>query len=164
MRGSLALRCCLCTSMFGRSWHGIPCLVRVVLCTASQHTAVPCARSPGHCPTTLHWCGVPHSPPCVARHHPCLHDSTCVREPDLPEHCAAAVTAAAGRIPAGDLLGVTALLLTCSYKGEEFVRVGYYVNIEYEQPQGADLNNAEPLQVPNPPPVDKLFRNIMAGE
>lgn len=59
---------------------------------------------------------------------------------------------------------MTALLLTCSYKGEEFVRVGYYVNIEYEQPEAGDANNAEPLQVPNPPPVDKLVRNIMAGE
>ncbi|KAF2313825.1 hypothetical protein GH714_013671 [Hevea brasiliensis] len=27
-----------------------------------------------------------------------------------------------------DIIGVTVLLLTCSYLGQEFVRVGYYVN------------------------------------
>ena len=30
-----------------------------------------------------------------------------------------------------DLLGVTVVLVTCSYKEREFVRVGYYVNNEY---------------------------------
>lgn len=34
------------------------------------------------------------------------------------------------RIPADDLLGVTVILLTCSYRGKEFIRVGYYVNVE----------------------------------
>jgi hypothetical protein len=28
------------------------------------------------------------------------------------------------------MLGVTAVLLTCSYRGQEFIRVGYYVNNE----------------------------------
>ena len=31
-----------------------------------------------------------------------------------------------------DLLGVTVVLVTCSYKEREFVRVGYYVNNEYQ--------------------------------
>lgn len=163
--GSLAR---LCTSMCHvwpqLAWHALPCSCNTGRGQQLPNTRlVPCARS-RHCPTTLHQCAVRHSPPCEARHHPCLHDSTCVTEPDLPQHCAVAVTAAACRIPAGDLLGVTALLLTCSYKSEEFVRVGYYVNIEYEQPEAGDPNNTEPLQVPNPPPVDKLVRNIMAGE
>ncbi|CAO1635645.1 unnamed protein product [Jaminaea pallidilutea] len=35
-------------------------------------------------------------------------------------------------IPASDLLGVTVILLTASYKDQEFIRVGYYVNNEYE--------------------------------
>ncbi|KAG9992351.1 hypothetical protein KCU78_g19395, partial [Aureobasidium melanogenum] len=35
------------------------------------------------------------------------------------------------RIPNSDILGVTVILLTCSYDGREFVRVGYYVNNEY---------------------------------
>jgi hypothetical protein len=30
------------------------------------------------------------------------------------------------------MLGVTVILLTCSYDGREFVRVGYYVNNEYD--------------------------------
>lgn len=28
------------------------------------------------------------------------------------------------RIPKGEVLGVTVILLTCSYKGQEFIRVG----------------------------------------
>lgn len=38
-----------------------------------------------------------------------------------------------GRIPSSDLIGVTVILLTCSYNEQEFVRVGYYVNTEYEE-------------------------------
>eukprot|EP00555_Chaetoceros_dichaeta_P008417 CAMPEP_0198255008 /NCGR_PEP_ID=MMETSP1447-20131203/5238_1 /TAXON_ID=420782 /ORGANISM="Chaetoceros dichaeta, Strain CCMP1751" /LENGTH=120 /DNA_ID=CAMNT_0043941275 /DNA_START=321 /DNA_END=680 /DNA_ORIENTATION=+ len=34
-------------------------------------------------------------------------------------------------IPSTDILGVTVILVTCSYREEEFVRVGYYVNNEY---------------------------------
>jgi histone chaperone ASF1 len=34
------------------------------------------------------------------------------------------------KLPDGELLGVTAVLLTCSYRGQEFIRVGYYVNNE----------------------------------
>jgi hypothetical protein len=47
---------------------------------------------------------------------------------------------------------VTALLLTCSYKGKEFVRVGYYVNVEYTD---AELLDPE-RPPPNPPIIDKL--------
>jgi len=36
------------------------------------------------------------------------------------------------KIPRQDILGVTVILLTCSYKGSEFIRVGYYVNNEYD--------------------------------
>ena len=35
------------------------------------------------------------------------------------------------------LLGVTVVLLTCSYREKEFIRIGYYVNIEYPQAEGA---------------------------
>ena len=34
-------------------------------------------------------------------------------------------------IPRGDLLGITVLLVTCSYREQEFARVGYYVKNEY---------------------------------
>ncbi|KAG6331061.1 hypothetical protein ID866_8030 [Astraeus odoratus] len=36
------------------------------------------------------------------------------------------------KIPAEDVLGVAALILTGSYNGQEFVRVGYYQNTEYD--------------------------------
>jgi histone chaperone ASF1 len=36
------------------------------------------------------------------------------------------------QIPHEDILGVTVVLVTCSYREKEFVRVGYYVNNEYE--------------------------------
>ena len=39
------------------------------------------------------------------------------------------------KIPVDDVLGVTVVLLTCSYKGKEFIRVGYYVNNEYDDPE-----------------------------
>ncbi|ETO30892.1 hypothetical protein RFI_06229 [Reticulomyxa filosa] len=35
------------------------------------------------------------------------------------------------KIPQADLLDVTVILLTCSYNGQEFIRIGYYVNNEY---------------------------------
>jgi histone chaperone ASF1 len=60
------------------------------------------------------------------------------------------------KVPVADLVGVTALLLTCSYKGKEFVRVGYYVNNEYTDPELAGEN------APAMPQIDKLQRNIMA--
>ena len=34
-------------------------------------------------------------------------------------------------ITSDDILGVTVVLVTCSYKEREFVRIGYYVNNEY---------------------------------
>ena len=46
------------------------------------------------------------------------------------------------KIPEGSILGVTVVMLTCSYKEAEFIRVGYYVNNEYagEQPQPLPQN------------------------
>ena len=35
------------------------------------------------------------------------------------------------QIPEDDIIGVTVILITCSYREQEFVRVGYYVNNEY---------------------------------
>jgi histone chaperone ASF1 len=59
------------------------------------------------------------------------------------------------KIPVQDAVGVTVVLLTCSYRGKEFIRVGYYVNNSYTDPE----------LVENPPSVpqyDKLQRNILA--
>lgn len=38
------------------------------------------------------------------------------------------------KIPKEDAVGVTVLLLTCSYRSNEFIRIGYYVNNEYVDP------------------------------
>jgi histone chaperone ASF1 len=38
-------------------------------------------------------------------------------------------------IPLHELLGVTVVLLTCSYRSQEFFRVGYYVNNDYSDPE-----------------------------
>ncbi|KAL6852702.1 Histone chaperone asf1 [Amphichorda felina] len=59
------------------------------------------------------------------------------------------------RIPETDILGVTVILLTCAYDGREFVRVGYYVNNEYD----SEELNAEP---PAKPLVDHVRRNVLA--
>lgn len=59
------------------------------------------------------------------------------------------------KIPEADLVGVTVVLLTCSYRSAEFIRVGYYVNIDYTDPELIETN-------PSPPLWDKLQRNILA--
>ncbi|KAJ5104116.1 Histone chaperone asf1 [Penicillium argentinense] len=58
-------------------------------------------------------------------------------------------------IPASEILGVTVILLTCSYDGREFVRVGYYVNNEYDSEELA----AEP---PAKPIIERIRRNVLA--
>ncbi|EEQ32737.1 Histone chaperone asf1 [Microsporum canis] len=59
------------------------------------------------------------------------------------------------RIPTSEILGVTVILLTCSYDGREFVRVGYYVNNEYD----TEELNAEP---PAKPIIERVVRNVLA--
>lgn len=63
----------------------------------------------------------------------------------------------ASLIPPSDVTGVTVVLLTCSYRGHEFVRVGYYVNNEYDDEQ----LRAEP---PATPLLEHLTRNILADK
>ncbi|KAE9572381.1 Histone chaperone [Colletotrichum fructicola] len=59
------------------------------------------------------------------------------------------------KIPDADVIGVTVVLLTCAYDGREFVRVGYYVNNEYD----SEELNAEP---PSKPIIERVRRNILA--
>lgn len=59
------------------------------------------------------------------------------------------------RIPDAEILGVTVVLLTCAYDGREFVRVGYYINNEYDT---AELN-ADP---PAKPIIERIRRNVLA--
>ena len=58
------------------------------------------------------------------------------------------------------LVGVTVILITCSYRDMEFVRVGYYVNNEYfHNPPVLPGPGAPPL----PPPVDAEARAAQAA-
>jgi len=59
------------------------------------------------------------------------------------------------RIPEQDALGVTIVLLTCSYRGQEFVRVGYFINNDYSDQELRENQPAKPL-------FDKMTRNILA--
>lgn len=59
------------------------------------------------------------------------------------------------RIPLDEVLGVTVILLTCAYDGREFVRVGYYVNNEYDS---EELINDPPAK----PVIEKIRRNVLA--
>ncbi|KAL9225831.1 hypothetical protein vseg_001711 [Gypsophila vaccaria] len=56
-----------------------------------------------------------------------------------------------------DIIGVTVLLLTCSYLGQEFIRVGYYVNNDYDDEQ---LREEPPQKVI----IDKVQRNVLADK
>lgn len=59
------------------------------------------------------------------------------------------------KIPEEDVIGVTVLLLTCSYQGQEFLRVGYYVSNEYIEEV---LREEPPARVA----IDKVQRNILS--
>lgn len=61
------------------------------------------------------------------------------------------------RIPEQDAVGVTIVLLTCSYRGQEFVRVGYFINNDYTDPELKE-------NPPSKPQFDKLTRNILASK
>ncbi|CAN1351540.1 Probable histone chaperone ASF1A, partial [Linum perenne] len=61
------------------------------------------------------------------------------------------------RIREEDIIGVTVLLLTCSYLGQEFIRVGYYVNNDYEEEQ---LREEPPPKVS----IEKVQRNILSDK
>ncbi|EDQ87618.1 uncharacterized protein MONBRDRAFT_33278 [Monosiga brevicollis MX1] len=60
------------------------------------------------------------------------------------------------KIPHNELLGVTVVLITGAYRGQEFIRIGYYVNVEYSDPE---LQQEPPM----PARIDLLNRNILAS-
>lgn len=67
------------------------------------------------------------------------------------------------RIPPQDVLGVTVVLITCLYKAKsaveakEFIRIGYYVNNCYTDPELEET-------APERPIVEKLQREILADK
>ena len=61
------------------------------------------------------------------------------------------------KLPQQDIVGVTAILLNCSYNGnQEFFRVGYYVNNAYSEEFPDLLENP-----PSTPDISKLTRHIL---
>ena len=48
------------------------------------------------------------------------------------------------KLPQEDIVGVTVVLLTCSYNDKEFIRIGYYVNNEYEDEESRENPPATP--------------------
>ena len=48
-------------------------------------------------------------------------------------------------------------MLSCFYRGREFIRVGYYVNSEYDAPE---LNECPPEL----PIYERIVRNILADK
>lgn len=65
----------------------------------------------------------------------------------------------ADKLQPENVVGITAVLLTCLYADKEFVRVGYYVNNEY--PEEETALREDPPKVPL---IDKLMRNILADQ
>ena len=60
------------------------------------------------------------------------------------------------KIPTEDVLGVAALILTGSYNDQEFVRVGYYQNTEYDNEEMRTAEKIEPMV------FERLQRDISA--
>lgn len=64
----------------------------------------------------------------------------------------------ASSIPDNDILGVTVILVTCSYREKEFLRVGYYVNNEYIEEYNEEQGPPKPLD------FQKVVRTILADK
>ena len=61
------------------------------------------------------------------------------------------------KIPEGAILGVTAILLCCSYNNQEFFRCGYYLNNIYDNEE-MNLNQPEIIQ------IDHVVRSVLADK
>lgn len=63
----------------------------------------------------------------------------------------------ASKIPKNDIVGVTALLLCCSYNNQEFFRCGYYINNFY-------ANEELAYNPPEEPDINLLSRSLLADK
>jgi len=61
-----------------------------------------------------------------------------------------------------DIIGATIVLVTCSYRDNEFVRVGYYVVNELVNELGTPVGEAEPL--PSTIDMSRVHRNVLADK
>lgn len=64
----------------------------------------------------------------------------------------------AEQIPASEIVGVTVLLLTCSYKDQLFSKIGWYLSNDYED--DPELKDNPPAK----PQIDKLVRTIFTTD
>ena len=87
-----------------------------------------------------------------AKRHPSFNKRVCNAkhtQADAPDH---------SKIPGKDLLGATVVLISCSYHGQEFIRVGYFVHNDYESEELRETP-------PETPDISKpITRSIMAEE
>ena len=72
-------------------------------------------------------------------------------------------------IPERDLLGITVMLVTCSYRDQEFARVGYYVNNEYRLHPNMvigsnDQDQEGEIEIPSPMDLSQVWRTIVADK
>lgn len=57
------------------------------------------------------------------------------------------------KIPTSEIVGVTVVLIACSYRNQEFVRIGYYINNEYSDEEMRE-------NPPDEPQINKLRRIV----
>jgi histone chaperone ASF1 len=67
-------------------------------------------------------------------------------------------------IPEADLVGITVILVTCSYREQEFARVGYYVNNEFRPFEGYDKEQHGEVELESPIDLSKVYRTIVADK
>lgn len=70
------------------------------------------------------------------------------------------------KLPAEEILGVTVVLVTCSYREREFVRIGYYVNNEYIPEEPTTTEDPELVQKSFDPTqhLGRVQRQILADK
>lgn len=61
------------------------------------------------------------------------------------------------KIPESEVLGVTAIVLCCSYNGQEFFRCGYYLNNSYDNEK---MNLSPPERIM----VEHIIRSVLADK
>eukprot|EP00037_Helgoeca_nana_P017000 m.160475 g.160475 ORF g.160475 m.160475 type:complete len:229 (-) comp23790_c0_seq1:1373-2059(-) len=61
-------------------------------------------------------------------------------------------------LPPSEIVGVTVVLITCSYKQQEFVRIGYYVNNDFSDPE---MKENPPMGMSSETMVQHLGRIIL---
>ena len=65
-------------------------------------------------------------------------------------------------LPTDEILGVTVIIVSASYREKEFVRVGYYVNTYYDDEEmNAQVEKDAEEKRSRPVVWEKLMRNVL---